>query len=78
MIKELIVKQNHNSTSIEKIVHEASHFNGKILFICDTKKVNAKSIMGVLTLSLRKGDIIKVEINGDEENKIFKKIEKLL
>lgn len=49
------------------IVRLASTFKCQIFLEKDNKKINAKSIIGVLSLALKKGDDISVIADGADE-----------
>ena len=42
------------------LVQEASKYDSTIYFQCDGKKVNAKSIMGMMALGILSGEEVKV------------------
>ena len=44
----------------------------------DTREVNAKSIMGMMTLGLDAGEEITLSANGDDENAAMESIEQYL
>lgn len=48
-------------------VQEANRFDSHIFLENDHKKVNAKSIMGLMSLALTKGEEIKLIIEGEDE-----------
>lgn len=48
-------------------VQVASKFDSQLLIECDNKKINAKSIMGVLALGVKQGGEICVIANGKDE-----------
>ena len=60
------------------LVQKASMFDSKIYIEAEGKKVNAKSIMGMMTLGLNYGDSIVVSANGTDEEEAMKEIEKYL
>ena len=77
MIKKPITIQL--STGLEarpvaQLVQVASQFNSEI----GRKKVNAKSIMGMMTLGLDAGEEITLSANGDDEEAAMTSIEKYL
>lgn len=52
-------------------VQEANRFNADIYLEKENKKVNAKSIMGIMSLAISKGTNIKISADGsDEENAV--------
>lgn len=60
------------------LVQVASQFESNIYVEVEDKKVNAKSIMGMMTLGLNYGDSIVVSANGTDEEEAMKEIEKYL
>ena len=60
------------------LVQVASRFESSVYVEADGRKVNAKSIMGMMTLGLAAGDSVTVEIDGKDENTAFESIEKYL
>ena len=44
----------------------------------DTKKVNAKSIMGMMSLVLTTGDVVTIDAEGDDEAQAITELEKFL
>ena len=59
-------------------VQIASQFESSIYVGTGNKKVNAKSIMGMMTLDLRPGAQVQVSIDGDDESAAIEKIEAYL
>ena len=56
---------------VAEIVQTASQYESAIYLISGDKKINAKSIMGMMSLGLHNDDIISVEADGrDEEQAI--------
>ena len=60
------------------IVQVASQFDSSIYVEVGTKKVNAKSIMGMMTLGLDVGESVVVSADGADEEKAIAEIEKYL
>ena len=63
---------------IPHIVQTACAFKSVITFEVDDKKVNAKSIMGLMTLGLRAGESVTVHADGSDEEDAVAKIEAYL
>jgi len=59
-------------------VQVASKFDSSIYVEYDNKKVNAKSIMGMMTLGLATGEEVKVIAEGTDEEVAIESIEKYL
>lgn len=52
-------------------VQEANRYNADVYLEKENKKVNAKSIMGIMSLAISKGTSIKISADGsDEENAV--------
>ena len=60
------------------LVQVASQYNSSIYVECDDRKVNAKSIMGMMTLGLTAGEEDVVSANGDDEQTAMDDIVKYL
>ena len=48
-------------------VQTAGKFKSKIFVIKEGNSINAKSIMGIMTLAANKGSILEIEISGKDE-----------
>lgn len=66
------------STPIAHLVQLANQFSSSIYFEMDTKKVNAKSIMGMMSLGLCAGEELTVTAEGADEQTAVDNIEKFL
>lgn len=60
------------------LVQEASKYESKIYMGSEDKKVNAKSIMGMMTLGLNNGEELIVSADGEDEELAVDNIEKFL
>ena len=60
------------------LVQVASRYESSIYIISEGKKVNAKSIMGMMTLTLDKGQTITVTADGEDEQTAIENIENYL
>ena len=63
----------HTKTSVE-LTQLANSFESQLLLEFGNKMVNAKSIMGMLTLSVPAGETITLMANGKDEEEAVKKI----
>lgn len=64
---EIINKLGLHARASSKLTQTASQFNSEIWIEKNGRKVNAKSIMGVMMLAAGKGSIIGLEANGQDE-----------
>ena len=72
MIKTPVVvktESNFDGRPIALLVQEASQYASKVYIQVGEKNVNAKSIMGMMSLSLAGGDQITVVTDGEDEQK---------
>ena len=60
------------------LVQVASQYESNIYVECDEKKVNAKSIMGMMSLGLAAGEEVTVTVEGTDEEVAIENIEKYL
>lgn len=60
------------------LVQVASKYESSIYIECENKKVNAKSIMGMMSLGLVTGEDVVVSAVGDDETEALDSIEKYL
>lgn len=60
------------------LVQVASQYDSSIYVECEEKKVNAKSIMGMMSLGLAAGEEVTVSASGEDEEIAMENIEKYL
>ena len=60
------------------LVQVASQYESKIYVESDSKRVNAKSIMGMMSLGLSTGESIVVSAEGSDEQAAIENIERYL
>lgn len=64
---------------IAMLVQKASQFASKVhIEICNQKKINAKSIMGMMSLSLTDGEHVVVVTEGEDEQEAANAMESYL
>ena len=81
MIKKPITDQLANGLEarpVALLVQVASQYESKIYVETENKKVNAKSIMGMMTLGLNAGESVVVSAEGTDEQAAIENIEKYL
>ncbi|MBO5504500.1 MAG: HPr family phosphocarrier protein [Lachnospiraceae bacterium] len=64
--------------STAELVQVAVKFDSRVYIESGTKKVNAKSIMGMMSLELEHGDVIVVSADGQDEEQAIREIERFL
>ncbi|WP_298830807.1 phosphocarrier protein HPr [uncultured Planococcus sp.] len=60
------------------LVNLASKFESEVNIVHREKKVNLKSILGVMSLGIAYGTEFKVNIEGSDEEDAIKEIEKIM
>ena len=81
MIKTSVVVKadpGFDGRPIALLVQEASQYASKVYIQVAEKNINAKSIMGMMTLGLVTGESITVEADGADEEQAVAEIEKYL
>lgn len=63
---------------VAMLVQVASQYESEIYVESGRKKVNAKSIMGMMTLGLDNGEEVTVTANGKDESEAMDGVEKYL
>jgi len=63
---------------IAMLVQKASQFSSKVHIEVDNKKVNAKSIMGMMSLCVYSGDEVVIVTEGTDEEEAANEIEAYL
>ena len=81
MIKKPVTIQANMDMEARPIAHlvqEASQYTSKVYIELDEKKINAKSIMGMMSMGLQSGDEVIITVNGEDEEVAMENIEKYL
>ena len=63
---------------IAMLVQTATMFSSSVYLDVENKRVNAKSIMGMMSLGLLNGDSITIETSGEDEVNALEAMEKFL
>ncbi|MFA6041246.1 MAG: HPr family phosphocarrier protein [Methylophilus sp.] len=81
MIKEtieIINKLGLHARASTKFTQTASQFKSEVWVEKNGRRVNAKSIMGVMMLAAAKGSSIEIEANGADENEAVAALKALI
>ena len=65
---KIINKQGLHARPATAMVNTAARFKSEIFICRDEKKVNGKSILGLLVLAAESGAVLKIEASGPDEN----------
>ena len=75
---EIRIPTGLDPSTIALFIQTASQYDSKVYVQSENKKVNAKSLMGMMTLGLPKGANLTVVADGSDEAKAIEDIEKYL
>ncbi len=80
IVKEIIVRnvQGLHARPAAMFVQIASRYNSSVTIQRGEEKVNGKSIMGILTLGVRPGTKIILEVDGEDAPDVASELEELL
>ena len=71
------VSEGH-ANPIAELVQLACRFDSEIILESDNRRINAKSIMGMMSLGLNSGESVNVMADGADEEAAVADIEKYL
>lgn len=72
------LKSGLEARPVALFVQVATKYDSSIYVEYDNKKVNAKSIMGMMTLGLGAGEEVQVTADGEDEAAALEELEKYL
>ncbi len=75
---EIGLEAGLDARPVALLVQVASQFESNIYIESGSKRVNAKSIMGMMSLGLDNGEKVKVTTDGKDEDNAMEGIEKFL
>ncbi|MCI8632245.1 MAG: HPr family phosphocarrier protein [Lachnospiraceae bacterium] len=81
MVEKKVVithSQDHEFELATMIVQLASRYQSRISILLGNKRVNAKSIMGMMSLGLMEEDEVTIIAEGDDESEAIECLTKLL
>lgn len=75
---QVCLENGLDARPVALLVQEASKYESTIYMEAEGRKVNAKSIMGMMTLGLDNGEELVVSADGADEDRAIENIEKFL
>ncbi len=75
---EIINKLGLHSRASAKLTQTAGKFQSEVWLSRNGKRVNAKSIMGVMMLAASRGSVIGVETEGEDEGEAMQALRELI
>ncbi len=74
----IVNKLGLHARAAAKFVTLASEFNSEIHVTRNERRVNGKSIMGIMMLAAGKGTTLLLTVHGDDERVAARKLEQLI
>lgn len=80
MKKSVVIQMRENleARPIANLVQVANKYNSRIYVELNGKSVNAKSIMGMMSLALMNGETVVLNVEGEDEAEAVAALEKFL
>jgi len=75
---EIVNKLGLHARASAKLTQMAGQFKSEIWIARDDRRINAKSIMGVMMLAANKGSTIHLEIDGADESEAMQALVALI
>jgi phosphocarrier protein len=75
---EIVNKLGLHARASAKLTQLASRFDAEVWMEKGSRRINAKSIMGVMMLAAGKGSKVAIETDGDDEHEALNAILKLI
>lgn len=78
--KEVVVSNvaKGHSNPVAELVQVACRFDSEIILESNNRRINAKSIMGIMAFNPSKGMIVNIEATGSDEEEAIVAMEKFL
>ncbi len=79
VLKEIEIKKPDGvqNRDAQAIVQRAMRYDSDVFFEWKSRKINAKSLMGVIAMGLKNGDKIMVIIKGHDQDEALADLENL-
>ncbi len=71
---EIVNRLGLHARAAAKLSHLANMFSSDVFLIYNGDKVNAKSLLGILTIAASVGNTITIQATGDDEAEAVKQI----
>ena len=75
---EIVNRLGLHARAAAKLTQTASRFRSEVWLLRNGRRVNAKSIMGVMMLAAGKGASVTVEADGEDESEAIQAVSALI
>ncbi len=72
------MEESLEARPLAQLVQTANQYTSRIYLEIEEKRVNAKSIMGVMSLAMAKGEEIILDVEGEDELEAMEALEAFL
>ena len=73
---EVFIKNGLHARPAGELVKMLKQYDCDVFLIKGEKKINLKSIIQIMSTSIRENDVIRVQVNGKDEAEAARKLEK--
>ena len=78
VFKEAVVGREFNHNDAQRLVGKCMRYDSEVTLEMGTKKINSKSLMGVISMALKCGDSVTVIAKGDDQEEALESVIKAL
>lgn len=78
VIKETTAGRKFTHADAQALVGHSMRYDSEIMLEKGAKKINAKSLMGVVAMMLDRGDAVTVIANGDDQEEAIAAVVKMI
>jgi phosphocarrier protein len=75
---EIVNRLGLHARASAKVTQTAAKFSSDVFMTRNGRRINAKSIMGVMMLAAPKGSLVTLEVNGADEEEAMAALAKLI
>jgi len=75
---EIVNRLGLHARASAKVTQTAARFSSDVFMTRNGRRINAKSIMGVMMLAAPKGSLVTLEVNGSDEEEAMATLAKLI
>jgi phosphocarrier protein len=75
---EIVNRLGLHARASAKVTQTAAKFSSDVFMTRNGRRINAKSIMGVMMLAAPKGSLVTLEVNGADEEEAMATLSKLI
>lgn len=76
--KELTIKHNFHSRYVKNFINKVSTIKSDVYFEKNDRRINAKSIIGLLSLNVVIGDVVGVYVSGNNRDLVENDMSKVI